>query len=186
MTCIVGMEIDGRVYIGGDSCAADVSQYTYQEIINPKVFKRNDMIFGYTHTFRFGQLIEYFLKIPKHDKCDTDMEYLITKLIPAIRECLNDNGAGNKKDEIESGGCCLVGYKGILYTLQNDYSILRSASGFAAVGCGDLPALAAMTMVMTHIGMNGLGTAPQVLNAVLETTASVISYVKPPFKIMSI
>jgi ATP-dependent protease HslVU (ClpYQ) peptidase subunit len=65
MTCIVGMVENGKVYIGGDS--AGVSGFDYHIREDQKVFQNGDMIFGFTSSFRMGQLLQYSLKIPDHD-----------------------------------------------------------------------------------------------------------------------
>jgi ATP-dependent protease HslVU (ClpYQ) peptidase subunit len=62
---------------------------------------------------------------------------VVKHFIDAVRECLKNRGWAAKRDERESGGCFLVGYKGRLFRIDDDYQVGIPADGFAAVGCGD-------------------------------------------------
>lgn len=141
MTCIVGLEKDGAVYIGGDS--AGVSGYDVTIHSEPKVFRNGPMLIGYTSSFRMGQLLEHVLQIPDNDGLD-DMRYLVSVFIPALRECLKSNGFAEIDKNAESGGTFLLGYNGKLYKVASDYQVSRSADGFDACGCGESYALGAM------------------------------------------
>jgi ATP-dependent protease HslVU (ClpYQ) peptidase subunit len=128
MTCIVGFEYADRVYIGGDLQGTGYNNKVVHH--QPKVFVRNGVAFGYTTSYRFGQLLEHALPDPiVPDKVEEVYPWLIKVLVPAIKTVLKDN-------DYEGGGNCLIGVKGQLWELQNDYSVLRSVNGYAAVGSG--------------------------------------------------
>jgi len=57
MTCIVGLidKESKKIYMGGDS--AGVANYSLSVRKDPKVFKRYGFIFGFTSSFRMGQLL---------------------------------------------------------------------------------------------------------------------------------
>ena len=59
MTCIVGLEHDGKVYMGGDSAAVGGMDVYPSRI--PKVFQAGRYLIGYTTSFRMGQLLQYGL-----------------------------------------------------------------------------------------------------------------------------
>lgn len=60
MTCIIGIETkDGKVILGGDNLGSD--GHTSSLYAQSKIFKHSGMIFGYTSSFRFGQLVEVLL-----------------------------------------------------------------------------------------------------------------------------
>jgi hypothetical protein len=185
MTCIIGFEDkeNNKVYIGGDSCGSNL--YNYSLISEPKVFVKDKFIFGYTSTFRFGQLIQYKLKIPEHreDK-QSDYEYLVSELAEAIRKCLKDNGHTEIDKSLESGGNCLIGYKGKLYELQCDFSILRTANGFNAVGCGEVAAKTAMMILTKTTDYDGKYAL--MISDALGYVEEIDSHVKGPFTVFSI
>jgi len=134
MTCVVGLEVDGKVYIGGDSASA--SGWDIKATRLRKVFKLNGFLIGYTTSFRMGQLLEHQLDIDLQKDTQKDLEYMITTFIEAVRNCLKDGGFAKVENEQETGGQFLVGYRGIVYCIEQDFQVNTSIDGFDAVGCG--------------------------------------------------
>jgi hypothetical protein len=89
-----------------------------------------------------GQLIRYSMKLPK-PRGDLDA-FMATTFIDALRACLKDGGWALKENDREEGGTFLVGVRGRLYAVYDDYQVAKAADGFAAVGCGDQIALGAL------------------------------------------
>jgi ATP-dependent protease HslVU (ClpYQ) peptidase subunit len=128
MTCIVGIEHGGRVLMGGDVQGTGFNTKVMHT--QPKVFRKNGILFGFCGSYRFGQLIEHGLKEPIAPDNDAEIyRWLVTVLVPDIRKSLKDEG-------YEQGGNCLVGVRGQLWELQADFSVLRSVKGYGAVGSG--------------------------------------------------
>jgi ATP-dependent protease HslVU (ClpYQ) peptidase subunit len=156
MTCIVGIEHDGKVYMGGDSAGA--SGWDIKNISCKKVFVKDHLIIGYTWSWRMGQIIEFAEDIP----CLTDefkkdgYAYLVKSFVPYIRKLFKDEGFSTIKDNFETGGNFLVGINGKLYEIQQDFSVLRSTDGFAAVGCGANYALGAMGILKDQFNHGSL------------------------------
>ncbi len=180
MTCIVGMEHKGVVYLGGDSAATSGWDTRIQAA--PKVFKLGEFVMGYTTSFRMGQLLQYEFAPPEND-CDDDMAYMVTRFVPALRECLKGGGFTKIQDSREDGGTFLVGYRGALYEVTDEFSVLRSQDGYEAVGCGARYALAAMWVRMRHAEqVQGKPVHPTVtLQLALETAAYFSNGVVSPF-----
>jgi ATP-dependent protease HslVU (ClpYQ) peptidase subunit len=133
MTCIVAVEHDGKVYMGGDSAAAggwDINVIDFK-----KVFRNGDFLIGYTSSFRMGQLLEYELTVPKQEG-ESDTHFMVTKFIPAVRELLKAAGYTKIESNQETGGIFLVGYKGKAYQIHDDFQVMRHTNGLYAVGCG--------------------------------------------------
>jgi len=121
MTCIVGLVHDGKVYMGGDSCASNGHlSYVRKDV---KVFIRGPFIFGFTTSFRMGQLLQYSLAEPLHDPAISDHQYMTTTFIDAVRNCLKTGGYASATNGTEAGGIFLVGYKGQLYRVDDDYQV---------------------------------------------------------------
>lgn len=157
MTCIVGFVEGDSVYIGGDS--AGVAGFDLTVRADRKVFRNGPMLFGFTTSFRMGQLLRYALKVPDHDpRTDVD-QYMVTKFIDAVRECLKTHGWASKEKESEQGGTFLVGYRGQLFVIHSDYQVARPMDGFAAVGCGDSIALGALSATAHLTGVERIETA---------------------------
>lgn len=128
MTCIVGLESNGKVYIAGDIQGTGGNNKVIHT--QPKVFNKKGVLFGYTTSYRFGQILEHNLQDPVVPERDEEVyRWLITVLVPEIKNIL-------KNHSYEGGGNCLIGVKGQLWELQNDFSVLRSVLGYASVGSG--------------------------------------------------
>ena len=134
MTCIVGF-IEGKtVFIGGDS--AGVSGLDMTVRADEKVFEGDGCIMGFTTSFRMGQLLRYSLSRPDHPEGMPDLEYMATRFVDAVRKCLKKGGYAKTEEEREIGGTFLVGYRGGLFNIQDDYQVGQPHDIFDAVGCG--------------------------------------------------
>lgn len=144
MTCIVAVEHDGKVYMGGDSAGSN--GYSIAIMTEPKVFRRGKFLIGYTTSFRMGQLLQHTLKPPAltAEWADNIPGFMVAKFIPAVRKCLSDGGYLKKSDEVIKGGTFLVGFKGELYVVESDMQVGRVADGYYAVGSGSDLALGSM------------------------------------------
>jgi ATP-dependent protease HslVU (ClpYQ) peptidase subunit len=128
MTCIVGLEVQDKVILAGDIQGTGWNSKVVHT--QPKVFNKKGIIFGYTTSYRFGQILEHNLCDPVVPDDDNDIyRWLITVLVPNIRDTLKEWG-------LDGGGNCLIGVKSQLWEMQNDFSVLRSIKGYGAVGSG--------------------------------------------------
>lgn len=141
MTCIVGIEHEGGVWIGADS--ASVSGWEKRETALSKVFCVGEFLIGYTTSSRMGQLLQYQLVVPKQN-IEGDMAYMVTVFVEAVRECLRNGGFTKIENFREEGGVFLVGYRGNLYTIEGDFQVNRNREGYAAVGAGEACALGSL------------------------------------------
>jgi ATP-dependent protease HslVU (ClpYQ) peptidase subunit len=172
MTCIVGVAHEGRVYIGGDS--AGVGGYSLTVRADRKVFRNGDFVMGFTSSFRMGQLLHHAFNPPKRHP-DTDIDkFMVTDFINAVRDCLKSGGYAEKHNDAERGGVFLVGYKGRLFRIDNDYQVGEAADGFDAVGCGEEIAQGAMYA-------NKAGKPEQRLRMALEAAERFSAGVRGPF-----
>lgn len=160
MTCIVGLEYDGRVLIGGDIQGTGWNNKVVHT--QPKVFNKKGVIFGFTTSYRFGQLIEHGLPDPVVPEDPNEVyRWLITNIVPAIKKSL-------KEGEFDKGGNCLIGVQGQLWELQDDFSVLRSVKGYNSVGSGYEYAVGSMFTQMNAIPPRTLEEAKTIItNAIV-------------------
>jgi len=144
MTCIVGYidEKNRKMYMGGDSFGVD-SEDHYRSFVSDKVFVKENMLFGFTSSYRMGQLIQYKLVIPEQKEI-TDSEYIATVFTDSVIKCFKDNKYLANKEGVITGGSFLIAYKGVLYALQDDFSMVIVKNGYGSVGCGRMVALGAL------------------------------------------
>lgn len=134
MTCVVGVENGGKVYMGADSSASDDNIITVTRI--PKIFKVKNILFGCTYSFRMIQLLTWNLDFPKYQKEEADFEYLSTVFVDSVRDCFKKGGFLNVENGIEKGGNFLIGFNGKLYEMLYDFAVDSSDDGFMAIGSG--------------------------------------------------
>lgn len=177
MTCIAAIAEKGKVYIGADS--AGVADWDMNIRADEKVFKNGECLFGFTSSFRMGQLLRYKFKIPDKPQNMTDKVFINTLFIDEIRKCLKDGGYMKITDNREKGGEFIVGYNGNIYQIQNDFQIALPADLLAACGCGASYAKAVMYITKNLSPQNRIRKA-------LQTAEHFSAGVRGPYKIMSI
>lgn len=177
MTCVVGFVEGGTVWIGADS--AGVGGYSLTVRADLKVFRNGPMLFGFTSSFRMGQLLRWSLEVPDHDPRVPVEKYMATTFVDAVRSCLKDKGFARKSSEEEIGGTFLVAYKGRLFCIQNDYQVAETVDGFDAVGCGEDIAKGAL---FAPTGLSGRERALMALTAAERHSAGV----RAPFHVESL
>jgi hypothetical protein len=176
MTCIIGLACPkrGKVYIGGDS--AGVANYAVTIRADEKVFRNGPFVMGFTSSFRMGQILRYAFSPPEHPQGLDGMCYMVGRFVPAVRQAFKDGGYGRSKDGEDLGGKFLVGYRGQLYAIEDDFQVARMSDDVASVGCGCEFALGAM-----HASA-GLSPRKRILKA-LEIATHLSAGVRPPFVI---
>lgn len=176
MTCIVGFVGDDGIYMGGDS--AGVSGFDIRGRADEKVFIKDDIIYGFTSSFRMGQILRFRFNRPEHKQGIDDYEYLCSVYIDELIACFKAHGyLKDDKGEV-SGGIFLLGYKGNLYKVESDFQVGKSFDNYDACGCGEYYALGALNI----LDLPKLSTQSKVLRA-LETAEKFSAGVRSPFVI---
>lgn len=178
MTAIVGIVEDGKVWIGGDS--AGVGGLSMQIRSDPKVFKNGEFVIGYTSSFRMGQILEHHLSAPLPYEGESGMAYMVKRFIPAVKAQLRDHGFQRCSEGQDSGGTFLVGYRGELYEVEDDYQVARVQQRYHAVGCGRDLALGSL-YTTNQFEMSPKERITTALSAAAEFSAGV----RAPFTIIS-
>ncbi len=183
-TCIVAIVHGGKVYVGGDS--AGVAGYNITIRADTKVFTRKDAlkntwVFGFTSSFRMGQLIQYELAVPMVEPEEKDLhKFMVTKFIPVLRKCLKAGAWEGKKDNQAFGGTFIVGVLGKVFVIGDNYQVGQPANEYASVGCGTQLALGALYAT----GKNTKMKPEERIRIALEAAEAFNAGVRSPFKIV--
>ena len=177
MTCIVAVVNKGTVYMGADSLGAAQSHILTRK--DPKVFVRKPFVFGFTSSFRMGQLLAHSLRVPCLPKKGITYKWMCTEFIDAVRKCLGEGGWKIKKDEQERGGTFLVGIAGQLFEIEGDFQVGIPGYDYAAVGCGQSYAKGSLYSTK-HL-------QPRIrIRKALEAAEEFSGWVRRPFRIVKI
>lgn len=180
MTCIAAVRTKTGIVIGGDSAGVGGLSLTVRK--DPKVFVRDGFAFGFTSSFRMGQVLAHAFKIPKPPKAQKDLyRFMVMDFVDALRTSFKERGFAAKNNEQESGGIFLVGVRTRLFQIESDYQVGEAFSDYDAVGCGADLALGSLATT------EGLSWRPKerVLNA-LQVAQEHSAGVRAPFKFVSI
>lgn len=178
MTAIVGITDGNTVIIAGDS--AGVGGDITQPRLDAKVFTNGPYAIGYTTSFRMGQILRYAFKAPVPPEDEEGLHaFMVVDFINAVRQGLKDGGWARKSDDQEEGGCFLVGVRGRLFQVGDDYQVGELADGYSAVGCGAEMALGALHAT----GNAGMSLEARAI-AALEAAAHFSTGVRPPFSVV--
>ncbi len=176
MTCIVGFVHNGTVCMGGDS--AGVAGYDLRIRKDEKVFVKGEFIFGYTTSFRMGQLIRFKFNPPEQPSKMDAFEYMCTLFVDELRKCLKEGGFAEVSNNKETGGFMLVGYRGKLYRIESDFQVAIPAEDYDAVGCGANFALGALK-ILYYMAL----PVPEMIRKALEVAEEFSAGVRRPFVI---
>lgn len=182
MTCIVGVVgKDGSILVGGDS--AGVYGIDILVRADKKVFKKGRFIFGFCGSFREMQVINHAFRIPKPPtKPDKDHQYMVAKFVPKMRDALKKAGALKETRGVhEMESKAIVGFRGKLYIIEQDFQVGVCAQSYAAAGCGESYAMGALYAVFNGNPSDNLEDSRMIAEGALEAAVEFSGGVRPPF-----
>lgn len=172
MTCAIGLEQDGRVWLGWDSASTD-ENYSQEIVRDPKGWVRDGWGFAFAGSWRCGQLLRHELRPTRRRATDVD-RYITSVLVADIRAIL-----ARESDEERQALEMLIATKGRLFGFSAKTGmVLRNACGFDAVGSQE--ALAGMTLTA------GRTDPERRLRAVLAAVAAHSANVRGPFTVIRV
>lgn len=143
MTCIVAAKAqDGSIVMGSDAAGSDA--WSLIVLNDPKIYRVGSMLIGFTTSFRMGQLLGHSLTLPEHHSDVPVERYMRTSFADAVRSCLKAGGYAKTENQVESGGVFLVAYKGRVFQVQADFSVIENGRGYDACGSGYMLALGSL------------------------------------------
>jgi ATP-dependent protease HslVU (ClpYQ) peptidase subunit len=177
LTLIVGLVHEGKAYLACDSCASDGHLYSLTTF--PKLFVNDNLLIGYTGSFRMAQLIEYDFDPPKRPPETPPLTYLVRYMIGELRRVLKDGGFTTVHQNEETGAQFMLVLDNQLFTVQSDFSVLTDRQPFIAVGSGTEPALGALRAT-AHLNL----PPKERLLLALQAAESMVTSVRGPFFMM--
>lgn len=179
MTCIIGVEHEGTVYMGADSIG--LNGWAKDIIAQDKLFKRNRMLFGCAGNPRMAQILRYQTTFIPQTNGQSDEEYLVCEVIEKTRLALKEYGYTEIDNGRELGASFLLGYNGKLYSVENSFQLCRSARKFYAIGAGDDFAMGALCATLNQFETWTETAIVEGIKYALETAAELSSAVCAPF-----
>ena len=200
MTCIVGLTHEKKVYMGCDSWGGS----TYGECRRePKVFQNGEYLIGYTSSFRMGQILQYNWHPPIRMKTydvstektipltwegpEHDMGWMVGPVIDSIRLVLKERGFTTVKDNVETGGEFLIGYRSKLFHVHSDFQVYECIQDYDAIGCGEYHAKGCLlASLRLSRGLSEKIYADDHIKLALEAAQTFSSGVRSPWHIRTL
>lgn len=178
MTCVVALvDQNGKIAMGSDSSAVDETIITPH--LDPKVFIKGEFGIGYCHSFRLGQILEFYFDPPEIPEGEDNlMRYMVTQFIPHLRETLIENDYPHHDDE-KTEWSLIVGVRGHLFTIESDWHVGYDDMTFAAIGAGSPYAIGAMASIKA-------GSPGYIAFQALKVAEKFCPYVIGPFHIIDV
>lgn len=182
MTCIVALEHEGVAYLGSDSFLGGA--FIRDQIDRPKFFQKGERFYiAFAGGLRGAQIVEHDIKFRKPRPDEDEEAFLVTEVSKKLQAKFSKVGA-QIKDEgnvATHDADFLVCINGKVFIIQDDYSVIRSTHGFAAIGAGQDFALGSMATIF-HTKQN----PKKKILRVLEVSAKLSPQVCAPFHIVEV
>ena len=138
MTCIVGVEHEGRVWLGADSLVS-VGDDAIESSAIPKVWESGSFVFGAAGLGLFSQILR---KVCLPAATPQTVTGVVTSELPRlIRQAISEADASAEADGQFN---LLVGGYGHLFQVDGLGHVSRSRHGYSAIGSGAPFGLAAL------------------------------------------
>jgi ATP-dependent protease HslVU (ClpYQ) peptidase subunit len=189
MTVIAAIKANDKIYMGCDSMFLYPESLQAIKRTQSKLIIKDEMVIGLTtNGCRIFQTIQYKLKVPSTRKVKTEdlLEYFITKfcnslykLLHAENMLLEDAEAKTSEPSI-SPAICLIGIRGKLFRIGEDFDVAELDMPFFAVGSGGEYAIGALEATVNLT--TTFKPEDHILHA-LKTAEKYTAGVKGPFQI---
>lgn len=172
MTTIVGLVKDNVVILGADSQVTDDDRRN-NDLRMEKITRNNGYLIAGAGDATPCDILQHIFipPVPNANERKNLYKFMITKFVPAMRECLDENGwKPNPADD--SGFSMLIAYDGNIFDIGDDFSVLLNNKGIYGVGNGKKYAIGALEAGAT-------------VEKALEIAANNDIYTSGPFQIVT-
>ena len=145
MTTIVAICKNGNVTMGADSQVTNGSRPNKHPFME-KITKNNGYLIAGSGDSQPCDILQniFIPPVPTIQERKNLYKFMIVKFIPAMRECLEDNGWKPEREDKESGFDMLIAFDGEVFDIGDDFSVLLNDDGIYGVGSGSPFAIGAL------------------------------------------
>ena len=175
------------MWLGADTGAYDADDAGGVLVTNTaKVWRWEDFVFGTAGSYRAIQILHRWLPdselLMQFQAADSVEDFMVLKLVPAIKEVFETHNYGTQiNGEAVHGSTLLIGARGKLWALYDDYAVLQIRSTYHAIGSAADTGLGAMYVLTSNTRLR----PETIIERTLEAAAAHCAYVRGPFTIVS-
>jgi len=178
MTVIVGLVSEGVVWMGGDARATYEKGTACISLRTPKVHKLGPYLIGQCGIPLLTDIVAYHLKLPPPPPRGL-MRFISRKLLPVLKEAIKERGGF--MGGLPEGSQMMLGFRGQLFTIDQNTQHYQVRETFHAIGDGAMPARATLYGLRAS-GFRGL--PKDHIRIALEASESVVTTVARPWTIL--
>ena len=139
------------------------------------------MLFGFTDSFRMGQILQTLFEVPKPPAHGPYYTYMCTTFIKSLISCFETNKYISYDKHRAAGGTFLVGYDGELFTIESDFQVAVNQKPYCTCGSGREFAMGAMYALSRY------NIEPETkIKLALDATSEFCTTVCKPYTILSL
>ena len=172
MTTIVAIVKNGNVTMGADAQVTDNARPNIHPKME-KISKINGWLIAGSGDSQPCDIMQNMFTppVPTAKERENLYKFMITKFIPAMRECLDENGWKKDENDKDSGFNMLFAFDGEVFDIGDDFSVLLNSDGIYGIGNGSQFAIGALYAGAT-------------VDKALEIAANNDIYTSGPFQIV--
>lgn len=182
MTLIVGFVNGGEVYLGGDSSLSDGR--TIRPTAEPKVFHFGPFIMGTSGSCVIPDAI-FNLQPSIWEDSPLNPRATVFHFVVELKrelERLGMLGSDEGQAIMPDYSYILIGYKGRLFTVQHDFSVVEYDTDHAAIGANEELALGIIAAIRGH---SEIHSPDAIVLATLDIASQVSPNIIAPFHVIS-
>lgn len=174
MTTIIGVQYADKAILLADNRVTDDSGRVYSHPEMVKISERGDFLIAGAGEVSPCDIAQHIWQPPKltaKDKQDI-YHFMISKAMPDLRKCLEDNGYNFNEDHDKSKDGLrfqfLIACGGEIFDIDQELAVMRDSTGFYGIGSGAPYALGAL-----HAKAKPMKA--------MEIAAKITAFTAPPF-----
>lgn len=154
MTTLAAIEGNGWAVFASDSQSSDDSGFVAM-MPGGKAFDNQGIIIAGAGQVRGINILEHAFVAPTVNMKFPD-KYITNTFIPAMRKSFQDAGYEYRREDtsVENDNVWLIGVKGKIYRIEEDYSWERNDNGLYVAGSGERFALGALEAMKAYKARN--------------------------------
>jgi ATP-dependent protease HslVU (ClpYQ) peptidase subunit len=145
MTTIVGVCKNGNVILGADSQVTNGNRKNVH-VKMEKITRNNGYLIAGSGDSQPCDILQHMFipPVPTVAERKDLYHFMITKFVPAMRDCLEENDWKPNPEDKDSGFSILVAFDGELFDIGDDFSVIINQDGIYGVGSGSQFAMGAL------------------------------------------
>jgi ATP-dependent protease HslVU (ClpYQ) peptidase subunit len=131
--------------MGADSQVTDGNRKN-NHVKMEKISKKNGYLIAGSGDSQPCDVLQHIFvpPVPTAKEKEDMYHFMIAKFVPAMRECLEENGYKNDKEDKDSGFNMIIAYNGEVFDIGDDLSVVLNQDGIYGVGAGSPFAIGAL------------------------------------------